>query len=117
MDDKTIQSILEDALEEEIPSSQVHLWRSVKTSLVAGTNQQGENMKQVHSRAARGWRWERWRLPLSPQSSLSLRREAPSHKMFCNSSGGQRATCYLCRPDRLPPRKMLKGFQLRHHLP
>ena len=50
MDDKTIQSILQDALEEKIPSSQVHLWQWVKASLVAGTNQQGENMKEAYSR-------------------------------------------------------------------
>ena len=40
MDKKKVQSILQDALEEEIPSSEIHLWRSVKTSLVAGTNKQ-----------------------------------------------------------------------------
>ena len=36
MDNKNIQSILQDALEEEIPSSQVNLWSAVKASLVAG---------------------------------------------------------------------------------
>jgi len=42
MDNKKIQAILQEALEEEIPSSDIHLWPAVK-SLVAGrqTNQQG----------------------------------------------------------------------------
>ena len=56
MDQKNIQSILEDALEEEIPSSQIHLWQAVKASLVAGrkTNQQGETMNTTNPR--RVWR-------------------------------------------------------------
>jgi hypothetical protein len=46
MDDRKIRSILQDALEEEIPSSQVKLWPAVKASLVAGKHQlqQGEKM-------------------------------------------------------------------------
>jgi hypothetical protein len=47
MDNKKIRSILQDALEEEIPSSQVKLWPAVKASLVAGKHkpvQQGEKM-------------------------------------------------------------------------
>lgn len=47
MDNKNIRSILQDALEDTIPSSQVELWSAVKTSLVAGKHpliQQGENM-------------------------------------------------------------------------
>jgi hypothetical protein len=47
MDNKKIQSILQDALEEEIPSSQIKLWPAVKASLVAGERQlfqQGEKM-------------------------------------------------------------------------
>ena len=45
MDNKNIKSILQDALEEKIPSSQIKLWPAVKTSLVVGkTLQQGENM-------------------------------------------------------------------------
>jgi hypothetical protein len=46
MDHRKIRSILQDALEEEIPPSQVQLWPAVKASLVAGKHplQQGENM-------------------------------------------------------------------------
>jgi hypothetical protein len=50
MDSKRIQSILQDALEEEIPSSQVKLWPAVKADLVAGKHrllQQGEKMVTV----------------------------------------------------------------------
>lgn len=51
MDNKNIQSILQDALEEKIPSSQVELWPAVKASLVAGkTLQQGENMNSTQQR-------------------------------------------------------------------
>jgi hypothetical protein len=51
MDKKKVQSILQDALEEKVPSSEVNLWRSVKTSLVAGTNkQQGANMNTTQTR-------------------------------------------------------------------
>jgi hypothetical protein len=50
MDSKKIQSILQDALEEEIPSSQIKLWPAVKADLVAGKHQlpqQGEKMITV----------------------------------------------------------------------
>jgi hypothetical protein len=51
MDKKQIQSILQDALEEKVPSSEVNLWRAVKTSLVAGiTEQQGANMNTTKPR-------------------------------------------------------------------
>ena len=51
MDDKKIQSILQDALEEDIPSSEIKLWPAVKASLVAGrTFQQGEIMNSIPSR-------------------------------------------------------------------
>jgi hypothetical protein len=50
MDNKNIRSILEDALEEEIPSAQVGLWPAVKASLVTGTYQQGEKMNTKQSR-------------------------------------------------------------------
>ena len=43
MDKKNIQSILRDALEEEIPSEEIKLWPAVKADLVAG-QQQGEKM-------------------------------------------------------------------------
>jgi hypothetical protein len=49
MDNKKIQSILQDALEKEIPSSKVNLWQAVKTSLVAG-KQQGEKMNTTKLR-------------------------------------------------------------------
>jgi hypothetical protein len=47
MEDKKIQSILQDVLEEEIPASQIQLWPAVKANLLAGkrqTPQQGEKM-------------------------------------------------------------------------
>ena len=53
MDEKKIQSILQDALEEEIPSSEIRLWPAIQASLVAGrkpTVQQGEKMNSVNSR-------------------------------------------------------------------
>jgi hypothetical protein len=50
MDNKNIRSILQDALEEEIPSAQIELWPAVKASLVTGTYQQGEKMNTKQSR-------------------------------------------------------------------
>lgn len=50
MDRKDIQSILQDALEDEIPASQIDLLSSVKARLVAGTTQQGEKMNRANSR-------------------------------------------------------------------
>jgi hypothetical protein len=53
MDDKKIQSILRDALEEEVPSSEISLWPDIRASLVAGKNnsaQQGERMNGTHLR-------------------------------------------------------------------
>jgi hypothetical protein len=49
MDRKEIQSILQDALEEKIPSSQVNLWPAVEADLVAGKHQlqQGEKMNKA----------------------------------------------------------------------
>jgi hypothetical protein len=47
MDNKKILYLLQDALEEEIPSAQIKLWSAVKASLVAGKHpffQQGEKM-------------------------------------------------------------------------
>jgi hypothetical protein len=52
MDNKKIQSILHDALEKEIPSSEVDLWQAVKANLVAG-DQQGENMNNQPHRIPR----------------------------------------------------------------
>ena len=53
MDEKKIQSILQDALEEEIPFSEIKLWPAIRASLVAGkhtSDQQGEKMNgtQLH---------------------------------------------------------------------
>lgn len=51
MDKNHLQSILRDALEEKVPSSEIDLWRSVKASLVAGTaKQQGVNMNTTQPR-------------------------------------------------------------------
>jgi len=53
MDYKKLKSILQDALEEEIPSSEVKLWPAIRASLVAGKKisiQQGEKMNSVNSR-------------------------------------------------------------------
>ena len=53
MDEKKIQSILQNALEEEMPSSEIKLWPAIQASLVAGTKhfvQQGERMNSIGSR-------------------------------------------------------------------
>ena len=53
MEDKKIQSILQDALEEEVPSAEIKLWPAIKASLVAGRKpsvQQGEKMNPIYSR-------------------------------------------------------------------
>jgi len=48
---KNIQSILRDALEKEIPSSQVNLMPAIKSSLVAGNIiRQGETMNTIKPR-------------------------------------------------------------------
>jgi len=46
MDKKNIQSILQDAVENEIPAEGISLWPAVKTNLVAG-QQQGEKMNKI----------------------------------------------------------------------
>src|SRR5215216_4660616 len=47
MDNKHIKSILEDALEDRIPGSQINLLPSIQSHLVAGkTLQQGEQMNK-----------------------------------------------------------------------
>lgn len=53
MDDKKIQSILEDALEEQIPSSEIKLWPAIQASLVAEkkpSKQRGEKMNETQLR-------------------------------------------------------------------
>jgi hypothetical protein len=47
MDNKTIQSILRDALEKEVPSSQIQLWPAVQTVLVAGGNTSFQQGKKI----------------------------------------------------------------------
>jgi len=52
MEEKRIQSILQDALEDEIPSVEVQLWTGVRSNLVAGKRypfRQGENMNNMKS--------------------------------------------------------------------
>lgn len=56
MNDKEIRSILQEALEEEIPSGQVNLWTAVKADLVAGKRhsfQQGDTMNTINTRQPR----------------------------------------------------------------
>lgn len=53
MDRKKLQSMLQDAAEQEIPSSQIDLLPNVKESLVMGTTRQGENMISTNSRRMR----------------------------------------------------------------
>ena len=53
MDEKQVQSILQDDVEEKIPSSEIKLWPAIRASLVAGRKQsvqQGENMNSISSR-------------------------------------------------------------------
>ena len=50
MDKKDVPSILQDALKDQIPASEIKLWKAVKTSLVAAPNQQGEKMKTIQPR-------------------------------------------------------------------
>lgn len=45
MDDKKIQSALQDALETKIPSASVHLWPRVMAGFTAGENRQREKLK------------------------------------------------------------------------
>src|SRR5215208_1017198 len=50
MDKKNVPSILQDALEDQIPASEIKLWKAVKTRLVAVPYQQGEKMKAIEPR-------------------------------------------------------------------
>ncbi|HLO16382.1 MAG TPA: hypothetical protein VK206_16235 [Anaerolineales bacterium] len=47
MDSKNIRSILQDALEKKIPSSQIHLWPAVQAILVAGKDTSFQQGKKV----------------------------------------------------------------------
>ena len=50
MDQKDVPSILQDALEDQLPASEIKLWKAVRASLVAVPNQQGEKMKTLQPR-------------------------------------------------------------------
>lgn len=50
MDNNEIQSIIQDAVEDKIPSSQIDLWQTVKASLVEKQYQQGVKMNTFKSR-------------------------------------------------------------------
>jgi len=53
MDNKDIKSILQDALEDQIPAAQINLLPAIQSRLVARNNpalQQGEKMKNIHNR-------------------------------------------------------------------
>lgn len=50
MDKKEIQSIIQDAVEKEIPASEVDLWQTVKASLVEKQHQQGVKMNTTKLR-------------------------------------------------------------------
>lgn len=49
MEKKELKSLLQDAVEHELPSSQIDLLPGLKERLLAGTNQQGEKMNRIHS--------------------------------------------------------------------
>ena len=50
MDNNEIQSIIQDAVEDKIPSSQIDLWQTVKASLVEKQHQQGVKMNTTKLR-------------------------------------------------------------------
>jgi hypothetical protein len=50
MEKKSMRSILQDALEEQVPSSRINLLPAIKASLVTGKHQQGEKMNIKQSR-------------------------------------------------------------------
>jgi hypothetical protein len=52
MDRKEIKSILQDAVENEIPASEIDLWKTVKASLVEKQTQQGAKMNTTNARGA-----------------------------------------------------------------
>jgi hypothetical protein len=49
MNNREIQSVLQDALEEEIPSSEVDLWPDVKASLVTSNHRLLQNGKKINT--------------------------------------------------------------------
>jgi hypothetical protein len=50
MENKQLKSMLQDAVEQELPAAQVDLLPGLKERLLAGTHQQGEKMKRAQSR-------------------------------------------------------------------
>ena len=52
MDKQKLHSALQDALEDEIPSGEVHLWPRVKAGFVAGNAKPGEKMTPTRKRLA-----------------------------------------------------------------
>ena len=52
MDKQKLHSALQDALEDEIPSGEVHLWPRVKAGFVAGNTKPGEKMTSTRKRLA-----------------------------------------------------------------
>jgi hypothetical protein len=50
MDNKEIQSIIQEAVENEIPTSEIDLWQTVKASLVEKQTRQGVKMNTAKSR-------------------------------------------------------------------
>jgi len=80
MDKKTIQAILQDELEKEIPSANVHLWPAVKANLVAGTIRQGEKMNSINSR-----RIKRFALATAVIASLTVAFVTPQGRGFAQS--------------------------------
>lgn len=52
MDNKEIQSIIQEAVEKEIPTSEIDLWQTVKAGLVEKHYQQGVKMNTTKSRGA-----------------------------------------------------------------
>ena len=53
MDNKKIQSVIHDAVEEKIPASEIDLWQTVKASLVEKHTQQGVEMNPTKVRSLR----------------------------------------------------------------
>jgi len=52
MDQKSLQTLLQDALENKIPASEIRLWQTVKARLVESHIQQGAKMNAIKSRLA-----------------------------------------------------------------
>jgi hypothetical protein len=98
MHNKHIKSILQDALEEQIPASQINLLPVIRSHLVAGkTLQQGEQMKEPHQTigAFRIDEYHHAHAGVDHPSGRHL------HKTFCNSSSAD-GMCCLCMDQIVP---------------